>query len=415
MKAENSKRFLFVLWDGGGTIPPELALARQTAQAGHEVIVLGPASIKEKVEMFGAVFLPYRQAPDRDPKKPGKNAKKGSPAAEVFKASGPYADDVQEIMRSMLVDAIVPDYVLTGAYVAAEAAGIPCASLVPTIYPLPAPGLPPFGSGFFLAKGPAGRVRDAAVSFALQRLWNLNVRGLNKTRRRFGLSPVRSIKEQMLRAQRILVLSSSAFDFPTTLPPQAVYCGPQLGEASWLPPWQPPWPKNDETPLVLISLSTTFQTQEDLIRRLLLAVIDLRARVLVTLGFSMNPGNFTAPPNVVLASFVPHQQIMPQTSLAITHGGHGTVLGALSFGVPLVCIPMGRDQGDVAARVAWRGAGVKVSQKAKPEELRRAITRVLGDVRFREGARTIAADMAQKGEAQRAVKELEALRPLVKE
>jgi UDP:flavonoid glycosyltransferase YjiC (YdhE family) len=413
--AENSKRFLFVLWDGGGTIPPELALARRTVRAGHQVRVLGPASIKEKVEAFGAVFLPYRQAPDRDPKKPGKNAKKGSPAAEVLKASEPYADDVQEIIRSMPVDAIVPDYVLTGAYVAAEAAGIPCASLVPTIYPLPARGLPPFGSGFFPAKGHAGRVRDVVVNFIFQRLWNLNVRGLNKTRRRFGLSPVRSIKEHMLRAQRILVLSSSAFDFPTTLPPQAVYCGPQLDEASWLPPWQPPWPQSDDRPLALISLSTTFQAQEDLIRRLLLAVANLPMRVLVTLGFSMNPANFTAPPNVVLTSFVPHLRIMPQTALAVTHGGHGTVLGALSFGVPLVCLPMGRDQGDVAARVVWRGAGIKVPRKAKPEELRRAIMRVLGDVRFREAAQTIAADIKRNGEAQRAVAELEALRPLGKE
>ena len=240
LQMKKKKRFLFVLWDGGGTIPPALAVARRVIASGQRVRVLGPRSIEDKVKALGADFSPYLRAPDRDPKNPDQGGKAGSPASVAIAACAEYADDVQATIASSPVDLIVADYILTGAYVAAEAASIPCASLVPTIYPLPAPGLPPFGSGFTPAKGPAGRIRDSVVNFLLQRFWNMNLKGLNATRKRFGLSPVRSMKDQMLLAGRMLVLSSSVFDFPATLPAHAVYCGPQLEDASELPSWQSP-------------------------------------------------------------------------------------------------------------------------------------------------------------------------------
>jgi UDP:flavonoid glycosyltransferase YjiC (YdhE family) len=409
MNQTNTKRFLFVLWDGGGTIPPALALATRVVAAGHTVRVLGPRSIKEKVKALGADFSPYLRAPDRDPRNPDQGGKVGSPASVAFAACAEYAEDVKETIASSSVDIIVTDYILTGAYIAAEAAGIPCASFVPTVYPLPAPGLPPFGSGFSPAKGLTGRMRDSVVNLLLQRLWNMNLKGLNKMRMWFGLSPVKSIKDQMLRAGRMLILSSSVFDFPAALPAHAVYCGPQLEDASQLPLWQPPWPDNDKTPLVLISLSTTYQAQDDVIRRLLRAVEDLPVHVVVTLGYSMSPDRFQAPANAKLVPFVPHRRILPHTALAITHGGHGTVLGALSYGVPLICMPMGRDQGDVAARVVWLGAGIKISRKATPRAFRSAITRVLNDSSYGDTAKTIASNMARKNEPARAIVELEAL------
>jgi UDP:flavonoid glycosyltransferase YjiC (YdhE family) len=409
MNHTNPKRFLFVLWDGGGTIPPALALARRVVTAGHIVRVLGPQSIKEKVKALGADFSPYLRAPDRDPRNPDKDGKAGSPASVAIAACAEYAEDVKATIASSSVDIIVTDYILTGAYIAAEAAGIPYASLVPTIYPLPAPGLPPFGSGLSPAKGLTWKIRDSVVNFLLQCLWNMNLKGLNKTRVQFDLSPVKSIKEQMLRTGRMLILSSSVFDFPAALPAHALYCGPQLEDASQFPFWRSPWPDNDKTPLALISLSTTYQAQEDLIQRLLHAVKDLPVHFVITLGYSMSPDRFQAPANVKLVPFVPHQRILPHTALAITHGGHGTVLGALSYGVPVICIPMGRDQGDVAARVVWLGAGIKISKNATSRTFCSAITRILNYSSYHDTAKTIAANIAQKNEPARAIIELEAL------
>ena len=52
----------------------------------------------------------------------------------------------------------------------------------------------------------------------------------------------------------------------------------------------------------------------------------------------------------------------------ITHAGHGSIVKALAAGVPMVTMPFGRDQLDIAARAAYKGAAVKISPKAKPEQ-----------------------------------------------
>jgi UDP:flavonoid glycosyltransferase YjiC (YdhE family) len=70
---------------------------------------------------------------------------------------------------------------------------------------------------------------------------------------------------------------------------------------------------------------------------------------------------------------------------------------------------MGRDQGDNAARVAWRGAGIRCSSKADAKTLRRAIQQLLEQPRFRAGARQIAAGISRDGGSATAIAELEGL------
>jgi UDP:flavonoid glycosyltransferase YjiC (YdhE family) len=123
---KQTKRFLFVLWDGGGTIPPALALVKRVVGAGYLVSMLGPRSIEEKVKALGANFFPYLRAPDRDPKNPNQGGKIVSPASVATAACAEYAEDVKETIASSAVDIIVTDYILTGVYISAEAAGIQC-------------------------------------------------------------------------------------------------------------------------------------------------------------------------------------------------------------------------------------------------------------------------------------------------
>jgi MGT family glycosyltransferase len=225
-----------------------------------------------------------------------------------------------------------------------------------------------------------------------------------------GLQPLTSVFEQFARADRLLVLTSQAFDFPAdSLPANVRYVGPQLDDPAWLGLWEPAPSGDDDLPLVLVSLSTTYQQQADVVRRVVAALADLPIRGLVTLGPALDGKQFTLPPNVRAEPYAPHILVCPHADLVITHGGHGTVITALSAGVPLVCLPMGRDQGDNAARVVWRGAGVRCSSKVDEKTLRRAIQQVLGQPRFREGARRIADGIARDGGPSQAIAELEDL------
>ena len=140
------------------------------------------------------------------------------------------------------------------------------------------------------------------------------------------------------------------------------YTGPQL-EPTSQSDWQAPWPSSDSRPLVLVGLSTSQMNQEPVLRKLIRVLGGMEVRALVTTGPAIDPGGFDPPANVAVRSFVPHADVIPQSDLVITHAGHGTVIRSLAAGSPLLCIPLGRDQFDVAARVVWRGAGVKASAK----------------------------------------------------
>jgi UDP:flavonoid glycosyltransferase YjiC (YdhE family) len=93
----------------------------------------------------------------------------------------------------------------------------------------------------------------------------------------------------------------------------------------------------------------------------------------------------------------------------VTHAGHGTVAKALAAGVPVLALPLGRDQHDIAARVVHRGAGLRLDRDAPPDRIAGAVRRLLGDPRFAAGAARVAAVMADEAREDRAVAELEAL------
>src|SRR5205823_5951400 len=146
----------------------------------------------------------------------------------------------------------------------------------------------------------------------------------------------------------VLVLTSRAFDFVAKpLPDNVSYVGPQLDDPSWAEPWTSPWPADDTRPLLLVALSSTFQNQLDVLRRIVTATAALDVRTLVTTGPAIDPRDLPSrSPNVVVVRTAPHRAVLNQAAACLTHCGHGTTLKALAASVPLVCMPMGRDQND---------------------------------------------------------------------
>jgi UDP:flavonoid glycosyltransferase YjiC (YdhE family) len=74
----------------------------------------------------------------------------------------------------------------------------------------------------------------------------------------------------------------------------------------------------------------------------------------------------------------------------ITHAGLNTVLESLSEGVPIVALPQGNDQPEVAARVEARGAGIVIPRsKLNVSRLRHAVSRVLEETSYRANAQEL--------------------------
>src|SRR6185312_7135694 len=137
-------------------------------------------------------------------------------------------------------------------------------------------------------------------------------------------------------------------------PDNLVYAGPEIGDPDWVEPWQSPWEASDRRPLVLVGFSTTFQDQAGVLSRVIEALGTLDVRAVVTAGPSFDLQSLPTAKNVHVCASAPHSQILKEAAVVVTHCGHGTVVRTLAAGVPMVCMPMGRDQNENAARVAAR-------------------------------------------------------------
>lgn len=414
-------RFLLAMIDAGGTVPPTLGLAARLVRRGHQVRVLADPTVETAARAAGCAFTPWRTAPHFDSLDEQtafiRSMEARSPLGQFRVARdalfcGPadrFADDVLTTLDQHPADAILAEAVAPGILIGAEAAGLPTAALVANIYVRPTPGLPMFGTGWRPAKGPLGRVRDRlAVAVAL-RIWSSFLPVLNGVRRSYGLAAIGEVGEVLDHCQRVLVLTSPSFDFSApTLPSNVRYVGPQLDDPYWTGDDVSTPPGAD--PLVLVAMSSVYQNQVKVLRRIAAALGGLPVRALVTTGRAVDPADIEAAENVDVVESAPHRTILPETAVVITHAGHGTVLKALAAGVPLVCVPMGRDQRDNTTRVLRLGAGVRVSKNAGPRRIAAAVRRVLDRPEYAQAAGRFAVTLAEEAATRpTAVDEVEAL------
>lgn len=393
-------RILFTTWEGGGHVAPALSVARQTQQLGLEVLVLSDEANRAAAEALGLAFQSWRRAPNRltpgSPKDGVRDWAAPTPIAVIDDVCaevicGPaaaYGADVREILAEFPADLVVSNELLFGALMGAEAAGVPFALLTGNLWPFPTrTDMPPFGPGLPPAQDSADEARDLNIRQVLLSLYERHLPALNESRARLGLPPLEHFFDQTAGARKILLSVAQAFDFSADpAPAPFAYIGPMIRDPEWVAPTGAALPQGD-LPLVLISSSTLYQAQEDMLRRCIAAVAGEPVRAIVTLGPALDPEAFAdAPPNVTVLASASHDAIVPHCAAVISHAGHGTVVRPLLHGVPLISLPMGRDQADNAARVAARGAGITLSQTAAPEEIRSALRQILAEPAFRAAA-----------------------------
>ena len=292
--------------------------------------------------------------------------------------------DLAAAVAELEPDAVLVDVLAYGAQIAAERDGRPWALTLPSLLPLPEPGIPAYGLGQRPRAGIVGRLRDRALWRLMERLYGgALLPGLNALRDGAGLAPLRSPLELFAAPARVLALSGEPLEYPRrALPPHVRLVGAQ--------PWDPPaaapaWLEEPGDPWVLVTCSTDYQGDERLAAAAIDALRDAPVRVVVTLADAHGTAALPQAANARVERFVPHGPVLERAAAAICHGGMGIVQKAVAAGVPLVAVPFGRDQPEVARRVAECGAGVVLpARRLSPERLRAAFDAALAR---RDGAR----------------------------
>jgi UDP:flavonoid glycosyltransferase YjiC (YdhE family) len=371
-----SGRVLIVTWEGGGNVPPALALATRLAARGHAVRVAAPETMRARVEATGA-----RLAPNRSVAALPTDVDLETVWEQVDAVlNGPGAmDDLRLALREEPADIVVVDSMHGASLAVAEALDLPTVVLAHTLY-------------------------------RRWTQWAPAIMSLQATRATAGLRPVpddRFVPDVLERCAAVLGLMPEALDVPGGPDPANVHhVGPILTPADAalaLAGLERPerLPAN-ALPRALISFGSTVQRQREALDPVLQA-FDLLAddepavRGLLTLGGVLDPATVGAPSTVDVRGHVPHGPVLPTVDVVIGHGGLSTITGALAAGTPLVLIPQGRDQDDNADRVATTGVGLTLPRDADPASIAAAVRDVLRDPSFRIAARRMGSDIAAAG------------------
>ena len=350
-------RLLVTTWDGAGNLPPILALVDGLARRGHEVHVLGHDVQRQAIEAAGGVFVGFEKAPQWDQGQPGSMGADPIGAFLAFEVQA--RDDVLAMVERLDPAVVLIDCMLPSALAATERAGLKTVALVHALYS-------------FFAEWRGGLFRAP-------------------------------IDESTLA----LGLTYEAFDKGAIFPPNLVFVGPAR-PATDTPEWKR---RRTDAPMVVVGMSTGVQgregAQQNLLQRVCDALAALDVEALVTTGRGIAPESLTVGANTAVERRVPHEVVLGQADLLVTHAGHGTVMAGLRFGVPMLCLPPGADQPFNAAKVVELRLGEALDPATSSEEIREAISRLLDDRALKERSRAFAAAVASQPGIEKAIELVE--------
>jgi MGT family glycosyltransferase len=384
--AAHPGRFLIVTWQAGGGVNPAIGIGRMLAARGHEVGVLAPRLHRARIERAGCTWRPFPAKAEFDPSAGRATEEQREYLGETFLGQTlPAALAAEAAERTP--DVLVVDGMLLSTLCAAQALATPLAAIVHT-------------------------TRSFHGNPEIWGQWGFD--RVNETRTGLGQSPIEAEHETVFvelgrRCDRELVAMPAEFDARASADPKIVHVGPVFEEEPSTAEWDLPWPPDDPVPLVVVSLSSQYMHQEEPMERILGALADLPVHVLATTGLELDPTELKAPAGMEVRRYIPHVTVLPHAAVVVTHAGTGTLMAAFAHGVPLVCIPLGRDQPGNAARAAELGLAVTLPTDAGPDQIRAAASEALNSPSLRSAAARMASSVAAYGEGARAVQELETL------
>jgi len=353
--------FQFVTWDGGGNLPPALGIARELHRRGHAVGVIGEESQRSADVSAGLSFTAWSHPLSTGQADRSAGERLTYLINDVW-LNTDLADEVVAILARKPAEAVVVDCMLEGVLARSQEISAPTVVLVP---------------GLFRSVLP---MRDSLIAFG------------NQLRAGAGLLVLETSQLAWEEKDLVVVTTLREFDGVDDEPASNIrYVGPVLPALDPAEGWPSPWEATDPRPLVLVSLSTMpGQGSPTFAQKVLNVLADNSIRVVMTTG-ALPPETLNPPGNAVVFGVMPHRAILPEAALMVTHGGHGSVMGALAHGVPLVCIPgVGADQPIVGERIEAVGAGRLVAPDAVGD-LAATVSQVSSDPTYGAAARRMEA------------------------
>jgi MGT family glycosyltransferase len=403
-----------------GHLNPFIALSLTLKERGHRVTFLQMADVAPHVQSAGLGFRVLGAAGHP----PGSLAEfttqlgrlHGIAALRhvvnaIVLSTEMFCREAPEVLRETGVDFLLADQTEPVGAAIAEHLGLPYITVCNALMmnresPVPPPFTPwPYRDCWW------ARLRNSAgyrlSDIAMRPVWKVLARYRRKWHLRAwsgwqdSFSPLAQISQQ-----------PPAFDFPRfALPATFHYVGPLRHPLLHEVPF--PWNRLDGRPLVYGSLGTLQGSKEHVFRCFAEACDGLGVQLVLSHGGALEEEAVARlSRSALVVSYAPQTELLRRAVLAITHAGLNTVLDALTYGVPLVAVPLAFEQPAIASRVAWTASGeVLPLARLNTSRLRTAMRSVLGNPSFRKGAQRVQTSIEASGGASRAADIIEQALP----
>ena len=400
-----------------GHVDPACAIASDLVRRGHRVRILTGPRYAERVRSSGADFVELPPAADVDldhyadelpPGRPAGVRGVGFDLEHLFlRPMAAQYEAVRAALTAEHTDVVITELLFTGTYpLAAEPRGQRPVVALLGISPLSVRGggTGPYGLGL----RPGGPLR-ALRNHLVRKVSSTVIFGdaerflAQEFRRLSGVDAPGWLFDLPLATDAVLQLGPRGLEYPRPdLPMHVEFVGPLPLARRGLP--QPSWWSDLDGERAVVHVTQGTVANDDFGRLIVPTVQALADQpVVVVLTGGGRPEEEVravlerslggVPDNVRTAGFLDYSEFLPRVDVLVTNGGFGTVTQALAHGVPLVVAGRSQDKAEVAARVAWSGAGIDLrTDTPTPTQLGRAVGRVLSDPRYRASARRLEAE-----------------------
>lgn len=360
---------------GFGHINRCLALARALERRGWEVTFALEGQHATRIEKMGmSVQRPHR-APLRPMRRLGRLVTRWrrpppSPAYLLFTdmsyqivRDGFYAPDVVRraaeadiaLVRRLEPDVLIGDtWPLT--HMVGIRTGLPVVQIIKTILHPQHPDL------YWWDAPPPGLISpDVRPAF-------------NPVLESWGMAPIRRA-EDTLQGDLFIVPGIPTLDPLPDRITRTHYVGALIGSGGAPEPAAPEWldriPR--DRPLVYITMGGGAEPVDArrLCATLYASVADAPWQVILSTGQGVSPDTLPHPPkNVIVRDWVPGTAVIRRSALVVYHGGYGTTMELVRYGVPAVVLPFHSEQESNGRRLEACGAAKVLSPASNHETMR---------------------------------------------
>lgn len=359
-------------------------LARELQQRGHTITIFSGPEAQVKTQTAGFNFCEV-YSPDSSPQLKGFANIKNT-LEQFALIAETRLQKTPAMLKEQGVDALLVDLSVFEGGTIADYVRIPYITICCMLPFYEDPNIPPIPTTWEYNPALWATLRNRAAyslfNFAAKPVWQV----IYKYRKKWNLSIYKQTND-IFSKLAIITRHIKEFEFPRQLPPYFHFTGP-FHNSIERQAVEFPFNKLNGKPLIYASMGTLQNRLNDVFYTIAEACTDIDAQLVISLGGGQAKEAFSnLPGNPLVVKYAPQLELLQKASLNITHAGLNTTLESLSYGVPMVAIPVTDDQPGVAARIKWTGAGEIVPlSRLNVTTLKESIQRVLTQNEYKQNA-----------------------------